>query len=123
MLAKKSILTRTWMATGKRVYRFVTRRILSYSDTEGRGPRVTQVGPRIIAALNAHPAVAEAHMADFQTLGGKVGLYAFVEPRPGEQISEETLRAHLAMALPDKPHLNNLQVVPPCPCSGWHGTR
>ncbi|MGQ3671270.1 serine/threonine protein kinase [Xanthobacter sp. TB0136] len=115
MLAKKSILTRTWMATGKRVYRFVTRRILSYSDTEGRGPRVTQVGPRIIAALNAHPAVAEAHMADFQTLGGKVGLYAFVEPRPGEQISEETLRAHLAMALPDKPHLNNLQVVPALP--------
>ncbi len=115
MLAKKSLLTRTWMSTGKRVYRFVTRRILSYSDTEGRGPRVTQVGPRIISALSAHPSVAEAHMSDFQTLGGKVGLYAFVELQPGVQISEEALRAHLAMALPDKPHLNNLQIVPALP--------
>ncbi|MFG1400880.1 serine/threonine protein kinase [Xanthobacter sediminis] len=113
MLAKKSVLTRVWMATGKKVYRFVTRRLLSYSDTEGRGPRVTQVGPRIIAALREHPAVADAHMADFQTLGGKVGLYAFVEPRA--PVTVEELRAHLARALPDRPHLDHLQIVPALP--------
>ncbi|MFH3479264.1 serine/threonine protein kinase [Xanthobacter variabilis] len=113
MLAKKSVLTRVWMATGKKVYRFVTRRLLSYSDTEGRGPRVTQVGPRIIATLKTHPAVADAHMSDFQTLGGKVGLYAFVEPRT--PVTVEDLRAHLTRELPDRPHLDHLQIVPALP--------
>lgn len=115
MLAKKSVPTRVWMATGKKVYRFVTRRLMSYSDTEGRGPRVTQVGPRIVAALAAHPGVADVHMADFQTLGGKVGLYAFVEAKPaapGEApLTAEALRAHLAAALPDRPHLDQLQII------------
>ncbi len=115
MLAKKSAITRVWMATGKRVYRFVTRRLLSYSDTEGRGPRVTQVGPSIITALRSHPSVADAHMADFQTLGGKVGLYAFVELKPGMQVSDEALRAHIATSLTDKPHLNHLQIVQALP--------
>ncbi len=113
MLAKKSLPTRVWMATGKKVYRFVTRRLLSYSDTEGRGPRVTQVGPRIAAALAAHPAVQDAHMADFQTLGGKVGLYAFVATTA--PVSVEDLRAHLAAALPDRPHLDHLQIVTALP--------
>lgn len=113
MLAKKSLPTRIWMATGKKVYRFVTRNLLSYSDTEGRGPRVTQVGPRIISALKTHPAVADAHMSDFQTLGGKVGLYAFVETRT--PVSGDELRAHLAGALPDRPHLDHLQIVPALP--------
>ncbi|WP_341990172.1 serine/threonine protein kinase [Azorhizobium sp. AG788] len=109
MLATKSIITRTWMATGKRVYRFVTRRLMSYSDTEGRGPRVTQVAPRIAAALSGHPSVSDVHMADFQTLGGKVGLYAFVETTT--KVSDEALRQHLAHALPDRPHLDHLQQV------------
>ncbi|OYX12369.1 MAG: serine/threonine protein kinase, partial [Rhizobiales bacterium 32-66-8] len=113
MLKTKSIFARVWMATGKKVYRFVTRRLLSYSDTEGRGPRVTQVGPRIADALATHPAVSSVHMADFQTLGGKVGLYAFVAAaRP---VSDEALRAHLLAALPDKPHLDHLQVVESLP--------
>ncbi|MFG1304228.1 serine/threonine protein kinase [Xanthobacter autotrophicus] len=113
VLATKSLPTRVWMATGKKVYRFVTRRLMSYSDTEGRGPRVTQVAPRIAAALAAHPAVAEVHMADFQTLGGKVGLYAFVAAR--EPVTVEALRAHLAQALPDRPHLDQLQLVDALP--------
>ena len=121
MLAKKSVPTRVWMATGKKVYRFVTRRLLSYSDTEGRGPRVTQVGPRIIAALRAHPAVADAHMADFQTLGGKVGLYAFVEP--AAPLTVEDLRTYLAAALPDRPHLDHLQIVPALPRAADGGVR
>lgn len=113
VLATKSLPTRIWMATGKKVYRFVTRRLLSYSDTEGRGPRVTQVGPRIAAALATHPAVGDVHMADFQTLGGKVGLYAFVETRA--PVTVEALRGHLAAALPERPHLDHLQLVPALP--------
>lgn len=109
MLAHKSVIARIWMATGKKVYRFITRRLMSYSDTEGRGPRVTQVAPRIAAALEAHPSVAAVHMADFQTLGGKVGLYAFVEAHGPADPQE--MRAHLAALLPDRPHLDHLQVV------------
>ncbi len=109
VLAHKSIFARIWMATGKKVYRFVTRRLMSYSDTEGRGPRVTQVGPRIAAALATYPGVSEVHMSDFQTLGGKVGLYAFVEAEG--PVSGDALRSHLAQALPDRPHLDHLQVV------------
>ncbi len=113
VLARKSVFARVWMATGKKVYRFVTRRLMSYSDTEGRGPRVTQVAPRIAAALLAHPAVGAVHMADYQTLGGKVGLYAFIEA--AGPVDAAALRAHLAAALPDRPHLDQLQIVPRLP--------
>ncbi|WP_051356843.1 serine/threonine protein kinase [Azorhizobium doebereinerae] len=121
MLATKSLITRVWMNTGKKVYRFVTRRLMSYSDTEGRGPRVTQVAPRIADALSTHPAVHHVHMADFQTLGGKVGLYAFVEA--DAQVSVEALRLHLAEALPDRPHLDHLQIVPRLPRAADGGVR
>ncbi|TCT04589.1 serine/threonine protein kinase [Aquabacter spiritensis] len=116
VLARKSVIARVWMATGKRVYRFVTRRLMSYSDTEGRGPRVTQVAPRIAAALETHPAVSAVHMSDFQTLGGKVGLYAFVETRA--PVDAAALRTHLAALLPDRPHLDQVQIVPRLPRDG-----
>jgi len=37
VLARRSWLARTWKATGKRIYNFVTRRIFNYRDNEGRG--------------------------------------------------------------------------------------
>lgn len=39
ILARPSALARLWMGTGKRVYLFVTRRILRWSDREGAGDR------------------------------------------------------------------------------------
>ena len=39
ILAKHSLVSRVWMATGKRVYLFVTRRILRWRDREGAGDR------------------------------------------------------------------------------------
>lgn len=39
ILAKPSVVTRLWMATGKRAYLFVTRRLLRWSDREGAGDR------------------------------------------------------------------------------------
>jgi RIO-like serine/threonine protein kinase len=39
ILATPSLVSRLWMATGKRVYRFVTRRLLHWSDREGAGDR------------------------------------------------------------------------------------
>jgi alkylhydroperoxidase family enzyme len=39
ILARQSLVSRIWMATGKKVYLFVTRRILRWRDREGAGDR------------------------------------------------------------------------------------
>jgi RIO-like serine/threonine protein kinase len=39
ILAKPSLLARIWMSTGKRLYLFVTRRVLNWTDREGAGDR------------------------------------------------------------------------------------
>jgi RIO-like serine/threonine protein kinase len=39
ILARHSLVSRAWMATGKRLYLFVTRRILRWRDREGAGDR------------------------------------------------------------------------------------
>ncbi|HEU5135003.1 MAG TPA: RIO1 family regulatory kinase/ATPase [Steroidobacteraceae bacterium] len=39
ILAKHSLVSRIWMATGKKVYLFVTRKLLRWSDREGAGDR------------------------------------------------------------------------------------
>jgi hypothetical protein len=39
ILAKPSLLSRIWMASGKRVYLFVTRKIFRWRDREGAGDR------------------------------------------------------------------------------------
>ena len=37
MLARKSLLTRVWMATGKKVYYAITRGLFRFTDREGGG--------------------------------------------------------------------------------------
>lgn len=39
ILAKPSMLSRSWMATGKPAYLFITRRLLGWADREGAGDR------------------------------------------------------------------------------------
>ena len=39
ILARQSLVSRIWMATGKKVYLFVTRKILRWRDREGAGDR------------------------------------------------------------------------------------
>jgi RIO-like serine/threonine protein kinase len=39
ILAKRSLISRIWMASGKRVYWFVTRKIFRWADREGVGDR------------------------------------------------------------------------------------
>lgn len=39
LLLRRSWLRDTWFATGKPVYRFVTRRLLHWEDNEGQGPK------------------------------------------------------------------------------------
>jgi len=41
ILSRPSLPSRVWMATGKKVYLFITRRILHWRDREGAGDRIT----------------------------------------------------------------------------------
>jgi len=79
VVARKSLPTRIWMATGKRVYIFLTRGILGVIDAEGSGPRLVKDAPRIKAAMLALPQVHDAAVVAFPNRRGGTGLYAFVE--------------------------------------------
>lgn len=113
ILARKSLINRIWMNTGKKVYIFVTRKLLNYHDTEGRGPRAMEEGPRIAGALATATSVQAVHICDFPTPGGSFGLYAFVEAAPGTD--EAALRAHLAATLPGHSPPEHIQIVATLP--------
>jgi hypothetical protein len=93
VLARKSLPTRIWMATGKKVYMLVTRGLFGFIDSEGGGTRMAKDAPAIDAALRALPGVRDVAMLDFPDRMSGVGLYAFVEADPG--VSEDSLRAAL----------------------------
>ncbi|MDO5505297.1 MAG: serine/threonine protein kinase [Pseudoxanthomonas suwonensis] len=40
VLKRQSWVRRLWFASGKHVYRFITRKVLKWRDNEGRGPRL-----------------------------------------------------------------------------------
>jgi hypothetical protein len=94
VLAKKSLITRIWMATGKKVYYFVTRDMLRFTDREGGGPRLVYDAPRIAARLKAHPQVRETVIVAYPDRRAGTGLYAFVEGGAG--LTERSLRDFIA---------------------------
>ena len=83
ILARRSLPSRIWMATGKRVYNFVTRRLFNWSDGEGTRDRIEREGKTIEAAFRALPDVSDVALTVFSLPARGVGLYAFVEgPAP-----------------------------------------
>ena len=78
VLARKSLITRVWMATGKKLYYAITRRF-NVTDREGRGMRFVREAPRIEARLRTHPQVRDVAIAPFPDRRTGTGLYAFVE--------------------------------------------
>lgn len=105
VLARKSLPTRIWMATGKRVYYWITRGILNFTDREGAGPRLVNDAPVLIARLKQHPDVREVAIVPFADRRAGTGLYAFVEA----QTDEAVLLAHLASTPAKAPE--RLQIV------------
>jgi len=79
ILARKSWVNRVWMATGKRVYYFVSRDLFGFVDAEGGGTRLVRDAPRIEAALMAHPQVRAVVIQHLPGRQSGTGLYAFVE--------------------------------------------
>jgi hypothetical protein len=107
VLATKSLPARVWMATGKQLYLFVTRRLLGYMDREGSGADATRDGPRITRRLAALSGVTGAAVLAYPTPRG-ARLYAFVET--AAPISESDVRAHLAAAS-DLPNPSLIQIA------------
>ena len=114
ILARKSLPTRIWMATGKRVYRLITRGVLGFTDREGGGPRLVHDAPIITAALKRDPRVRDAAVVAFPERRAGTGLYAFVETAAplSEREVEEMLaacevrppeRVQLVEAMPRRP--------------------
>jgi hypothetical protein len=114
ILARKSLPTRIWMATGKRVYRLITRGVFGFTDREGGGPRLVHDAPIITAALKRDPRVRDAAVVAFPERRAGTGLYAFVEtaaPLSERQVEEMVVacgvrppeRVQLVEAMPRRP--------------------
>jgi hypothetical protein len=113
VLARKSVITRVWMATGKKLYYTITRG-LNVTDREGRGTRFVHEAPAIAARLRTHPQVRDVAIVPFPDRRAGTGLYAFVEAsaRDGELID------FLGAGRPE-----HLQVVEALPRDAQGGVR
>ncbi len=79
ILARRSLPSRLWMATGKKLYNLITRGLFSWSDGEGTGDRLDHEGPAIRESLCADPQVRDVALAHYPLPRKGVGIYAFVE--------------------------------------------
>jgi serine/threonine protein kinase len=112
ILARKSLVARTWLMTGKKVYRAITRGIFNFTDREGGGRRLVNDAPVLIARIRENPAVRDTAIVAFADRRSGVGLYAFVE---ADQAGlEATLRTALAASKDPKPP-EHIQIVPLLP--------
>jgi acyl-CoA synthetase (AMP-forming)/AMP-acid ligase II len=100
ILARKTWLTLLWMATGKRVYIWVTRGLFRFTDREGGGPRLVTDAPQIAARLKAHPQVRDIVVLAFPDRRVGTGLYAFIEGKPGadEEAIHDFMVANISRA-------------------------
>jgi predicted Ser/Thr protein kinase len=105
ILARKSVVTRAWMATGKKVYYAVTRG-LNFTDREGRGVRFVHEAPLIAARLRTQPQVRDVAIVPYPDRRAGTGLYAFVEG----SASESELNDFLGDARPE--HMQIVQALP-----------
>lgn len=111
VLARKSLPTRIWMATGKRVYRLVTRGIFGFIDREGGGPRLVNDAPAIVSTLKASVHVRDAAVVAFPDRRAGTGLYAFVET-PEIGMETELLKAIASQRIPAPERLQLVAALP-----------
>jgi hypothetical protein len=113
VLARKSLFTRVWMATGKRVYYWVTRGIFRFADREGGGPRLVDDAPAIAARFEAHGQVRGVAVVAYPDRRAGTGLYAFVEAEP--PLTEAAARDYIAGAIGKTKAPEHLQMVAALP--------
>jgi hypothetical protein len=105
VLARKSFITRLWMATGKQVYYAITRGF-GVTDREGRGTRFTREAPAIAARLKTHPEVRDVAIVAYPDRRAGTGLYAFVEG----SVNDRELSDFLGRAGPE--HMQVVDALP-----------
>ena len=111
MLARKSIFSRVWLMTGKKVYVAITRGVFNFTDREGGGKRLVNDAPVLIERIKTNPAVRDVAIVAFADRRAGVGLYAFVEGN-GDQL-EASLRTTLSGTKPQPPE--HIQIAPALP--------
>jgi acyl-CoA synthetase (AMP-forming)/AMP-acid ligase II len=112
VLARKSWVTVAWMATGKRVYLWVTRGLFRFTDREGGGPRLVNDAPAIVARLKSRADVRDVVVVAFPDRRVGTGLYAFVE---GKGADEQAIQDFLLEAVGKAKAPERLQIVPELP--------
>jgi len=118
ILATKSLPTRLWMATGKRVYNTVTRGLFSWSDGEGGHDRLKDYGAKVEERLHAHPAVRRSAVASYPYPRHGAGLYAFVETDAAVESAELQAWCREELAGPGTPDLVQIVEALPVDASG-----
>lgn len=108
ILAKKSFAASLWLATGKKVYRAITRGLFNFTDREGGGRRLVNDAPVLTELIRKNPAVRDTAIVAFADRRSGVGLYAFVEA--DQATLESQLRNELTAAKGPKPP-EHIQVV------------
>jgi acyl-CoA synthetase (AMP-forming)/AMP-acid ligase II len=108
ILARKSFVASLWLATGKKVYRAITRGLFNFTDREGGGRRLVNDAPVLAELIRRNPDVRDAAIVAFADRRSGVGLYAFVEA--DRSALESQLREELAAARGPKPP-EHIQVV------------
>ena len=120
ILARKSFVASIWLATGKKVYRAITRGLFNFTDREGGGRRLVNDAPVLIDLIRKNPAVRDTAIVAFADRRTGVGLYAFVEA--DQTALEAELRSELAAAKGPKPP-EHIQVVHALPRDGAGNPR
>jgi hypothetical protein len=112
ILARKSLVASVWRATGKKVYRGITRGLFNFTDREGGGRRLVNDAPVLMDLIRKNPAVRDTAIVAFADRRTGVGLYAFVEA--DRTALEAQLRDELAAAKGPKPpeHIQVVQALP-----------
>lgn len=79
ILARRSLPSRLWMATGKKLYNLITRGLFSWSDGEGTGDRLDHEGPTIDRHLRNDGNIRDVALTHYPLPRKGVGIYVFVE--------------------------------------------
>ena len=108
ILARKSLAADLWLATGKKVYRAITRGLFNFTDREGGGRRLVNDAPVLIETIRKNPDVRDAAIVAFADRRAGVGLYAFVEA--DQTALEVKIRNELAARKGPRPP-EHIQVV------------
>jgi predicted Ser/Thr protein kinase len=111
VLGRKSVISRVWLMTGKKVYVAITRGLFNFTDREGGGKRLVNDAPVLIERIKANPAVRDVAIVAFADRRAGVGLYAFVEGH-GDNL-EAVLRSALAGTKPQPPE--HIHITPALP--------